>query len=120
MRVLVIDDEVRMATAVRRGFLAEGFAVDVAIDGPTGLRLASERIDEIVDLDVLLPGLNSHQVCSQLRQTAKCTSVRILTAKTGGRDQTDTFESGADDFLGKPFPTPRSSNAYAPLNGIPV
>jgi DNA-binding response OmpR family regulator len=104
MRVLVIDDEVRMATALRRGLRAEGFAVDLATDGPSGLRLAAERTYDVIVLDVLLPGLNGHQVCRQLRLVGNSTPVLMVTAKTGDGDQAEAFEAGADDFLRKPFP----------------
>ena len=103
MRVLVVEDEVRLADVVRRGLVAEGFTVDVVHDGVEGLWSASERSYEVIVLDLMLPKLNGYRVLEQLRARGVWTPVLMLTAKDGEYDQADAFDLGADDYLTKPF-----------------
>ena len=103
MRVLVVEDEVRQAAALKRGLEAEGFAVDVASTGTDGLWLATEESYDAIVLDVMLPGLNGYKVCAQLRAKEIWTPVLMLTAKDGELDEAEALDTGADDFLSKPF-----------------
>ena len=103
MRVLVVEDEQRLASAVRRGLTAEGFAVDVAHDGVDGLHLAREGGYDAVVLDLMLPGLSGYQVCERLRAERNWVPVLILSAKDGEYDQADGLDLGADDYMTKPF-----------------
>ena len=103
VRVLVVEDEVRQAAALKRGLEAEGFAVDVASNGSDGLWLASEQPYDVIVLDVMLPGLNGYRVCAELRAREIWTPVLMLTAKDGELDEAEALDTGADDFLSKPF-----------------
>ncbi len=103
MRVLVVEDERRLAAAVRRGLQAEGFAVDLAHDGNDGLHLAREGGYDAVVLDVMLPGLSGYRVCERLRAEENWVPILILSAKDGEYDQADGLDLGADDYLTKPF-----------------
>ncbi len=103
MRVLVVEDEVRQAAALKRGLEAEGFAVDVAGTGTDGLWLATEQSYDAIVLDVMLPGLNGYKVCAELRAKEIWTPVLMLTAKDGELDEAEALDTGADDFLSKPF-----------------
>jgi len=101
--VLVVEDERRLASAVRRGLTAEGFVVDVAHDGVDGLHLAREGGYDAVVLDLMLPGLSGYQVCERLRAERNWVPVLILSAKDGEYDQADGLDLGADDYMTKPF-----------------
>src|SRR5580704_11932870 len=103
VRVLVVEDERRLAAAVRRGLTAEGFVVDVAHDGVDGLHLAREGEYDAVVLDLMLPGLSGYQVCERLRAERNWVPVLILSAKDGEYDQADGLDLGADDYMTKPF-----------------
>ncbi|GAA2614223.1 response regulator transcription factor [Dactylosporangium fulvum] len=103
MRLLVVEDEVRMAHALQRGLQAEGFAVDVAGDGPTGLELARHGGYDAVILDIMLPGLSGYRVVQALRAEKNWVPVLMLSAKDGEYDQADGLDCGADDYLTKPF-----------------
>jgi DNA-binding response OmpR family regulator len=103
MRVLVVDDEVRLAAALQRGLEAEGFTVDVANDGIDGLWHASEHVYDAIVLDIMLPGMNGYRVCAELRQRGIATPILMLTAKDGEFDEAEALDTGADDFLSKPF-----------------
>jgi DNA-binding response OmpR family regulator len=103
MRVLIVEDEKRVAAAVRRGLEAEGFAVDVAGTGTDGLWMATENRYDIIVLDIMLPGLNGYKVCEQLRDAGDWTPILMLTAKDGEYDHAEALDTGADDFLTKPF-----------------
>ena len=103
MRLLVVEDEVRLAGALRRGLQAEGFSVDLAHDGTEGLHLAREGGYDAVVLDVMLPGLSGYRVCEQLRAEQNWVPVLMLSAKDGEHDQADGLDCGADDYLTKPF-----------------
>ncbi|MEU8539039.1 response regulator transcription factor [Streptomyces sp. NPDC048717] len=103
MRVLVIEDEERLAASLQRGLSAVGYAVDVARDGVTGLHMAREFPYSAILLDIMLPGLNGYQVCSRLRAEKNDVPVLMLTAKTGEYDEAEGLDTGADDYLAKPF-----------------
>lgn len=103
MRVLVVEDELALADAVRRGLAAEGFTVDVVHDGKEGLRVGLERRHDAIVLDILLPGMNGYKVCENLRAQGVWTPILMLTAKDGEYDEAEALDTGADDFLSKPF-----------------
>jgi DNA-binding response OmpR family regulator len=103
VRLLIVEDEARLASALQRGLAAEGFAVDVAHDGVTGLELAGAGGYDAVVLDVMLPGLSGYRVCQELRAAQNWVPVLMLSAKDGEYDQADGLDVGADDYLTKPF-----------------
>ena len=103
MRLLVVEDEPRLGAALRRGLTAEGFLVDVAADGPSGLEAARHGGYDAVVLDVMLPGLSGYNVVRTLRNEANWVPVLMLSAKDGEYDQADGLDYGADDYLTKPF-----------------
>jgi DNA-binding response OmpR family regulator len=103
MRILVVDDERRLAAGLRSGLEAEGFAVDVAHDGTDGLWLARENAYDAIVLDIMLPGLNGYRVCRTLREEGVWTPILMLTAKDGEWDEVEALDTGADDYLTKPF-----------------
>jgi two-component system, OmpR family, response regulator len=103
VRLLVVEDEQRLARALQRGLAAEGFAVDVAHDGPRGLDLARHGEYDAMILDVMLPGLSGYRVVRQLRAERHWLPVLMLSAKDGEYDQADGLDCGADDYLTKPF-----------------
>ncbi|MFJ8042787.1 response regulator transcription factor [Kitasatospora sp. NPDC096147] len=103
MRLLVIEDEERLAEALRRGLTAAGYAVDVEHDGPAGLWAATERRYAAILLDIMLPGLNGYRVCARLRERGVDTPILMLTAKNGEYDEAEALDTGADDYLAKPF-----------------
>ena len=103
MRVLVVEDEQRLAAAIAKGLTAEGYDVDVAYDGPTGVWRAREHAYAAIVLDLLLPGMNGFQVCATLRAEDNWTPILVLTAKDGDYDLAEALDTGADDFLSKPF-----------------
>lgn len=103
MRVLMIEDENRLAETVRRGLVEEGFVVDVVHDGLDGLHAGESGNYDVIILDIMLPRLNGYDVCRKLREAEVWTPVLMLTAKDGEYDQVDAFELGADDYLTKPF-----------------
>lgn len=103
MRILVIEDEVQIAAYLKRGLAAEGFAVDVAADGEAGLWLAMQVPYDAIVLDILLPKLNGFRVCAQLRAEGNWSPILMLTAKDGEHDEAEALDTGADDYLTKPF-----------------
>lgn len=103
MRVLLVEDEVRLARTMRRGLEAEGFVVDVAHDGTEGLWRAREGTYGAIVLDIMLPGVNGYRICSELREAGDWTPILMLTAKDGEFDEAEALDTGADDFLSKPF-----------------
>ena len=103
MRILVVEDEQRLAAGLRAGLEAEGFAVDVASNGVDGLWLARERPPDAIVLDIMLPGLNGYVLCRTLRAEENWTPILMLTAKDGEWDQVEALDTGADDYLTKPF-----------------
>ncbi|MFB4269354.1 response regulator transcription factor [Nonomuraea sp. GTA35] len=103
MRVLLVEDEERLADLVKGGLAGEGFAVDVAHDGRDGLWMATENAYDVIVLDVMLPRLNGYAVCSRLREAGDWTPIMMLTAKDGIYDEAEALDNGADDYLAKPF-----------------
>lgn len=103
MRVLVVDDEKRLAAALRSGLEAEGFAVDIALTGDDGLWLATENTYDAIILDIMLPGISGYEVCARLREAGNWTPILMLTAKDGEWDEAEALDTGADDYLVKPF-----------------
>jgi len=103
VRVLLVEDEVALATTLAKGLKGVGFAVEVVHDGGSGLHRAREGSFDVVVLDIMLPVLNGYEVCRTLRAEQVWTPVLMLTAKDGEYDETDAFDLGADDYLRKPF-----------------
>jgi DNA-binding response OmpR family regulator len=103
MRILVVEDEARLASSLRTGLEAEGFAVDVAHDGEDGLWYAREHEYDAILLDIMLPRVNGHEVCRILREEEIWTPIVMLTARDGVRDQVQALDTGADDYVTKPF-----------------
>jgi two-component system, OmpR family, response regulator len=103
MRVLVVEDEKRLAAGLRNGLEAEGFAVDVVGDGTDGLWMAREHPFDAIVLDIMLPGINGYQICATLREEGNWTPILMLTARDGERDEVEALDTGADDYLTKPF-----------------
>ncbi|MBK6312361.1 MAG: response regulator transcription factor [Candidatus Microthrix subdominans] len=103
MRILVVEDEVELAAAVARGLREEGFDVDVTHDGKDGYERARSATYDAIVLDILLPGMNGFQVCRSLREAGVWTPILMLTAKEGEYDEAEALDTGADDFLRKPF-----------------
>ncbi len=103
MRILVVEDDKRLAATLRRGLEAEGFAVDNALDGELGIWLASENPYDAIVLDIMLPKVNGYVVCSRLREAGNWTPILMLTAKDGELDEAEALDTGADDYLTKPF-----------------
>lgn len=99
----MVEDEKRLAAAVKKGLESEGFAVDVALNGIDGMWLATEQDYDLVVLDILLPGKNGFQICKELREKSIWSPILMLTAKQGEHDEAEALDSGADDFLSKPF-----------------
>jgi DNA-binding response OmpR family regulator len=106
MRILVVEDEPGIADALQRGLTADGFAVDVAHDGLVGLELARENPYAVIVLDIMLPTLNGYKVCATLRGESNSTPILMLTAKTGEYDESEGLDTGADDYVTKPFSYP--------------
>lgn len=103
MRLLIVEDERRLALSLAKGLTAEGFAVDVVHDGAEGLYRASESEYDLIVLDIMLPGMNGYRVCAALRAAGDETPVLMLTAKDGEYDEAEGLDTGADDYLTKPF-----------------
>lgn len=106
MRILLVDDEVRLADGIRRGLEAEGMVVDVANDGAAGLGLARDRDYDAIVLDVMMPGMSGYRVCQALRAEGDWTPVLFLTAKDGEWDEVEGLDTGGDDWMTKPFSYP--------------
>lgn len=106
MKILLIEDDKRIATAVKRGLEGEGFAVEVVFDGTDGLHRAQEHSYDALVVDLMLPGTNGFKICSTLREEDNWTPILVLTAKEGELDQTEALDTGADDYLTKPFSFP--------------
>jgi two-component system OmpR family response regulator len=103
VRALVVEDEVRTAALLRRGLSEEGYAVDVAVDGPDGVWRGTEFSYDVVVLDVLLPGCDGFEVCRRLRSAGCWAPVLMLTARAELAERVRGLDSGADDYLAKPF-----------------
>ena len=106
MRILVVEDEPGIAEALERGLTADGFAVDVATDGVDGLELARMNPYVAIVLDIMLPGLNGYRVCAALREEGNAVPILMLTAKDGEYDEMEGLDTGADDYVTKPFSYP--------------
>lgn len=103
VRILVVEDERRLADLLKDGLTREGFAVDLAHDGREALWLATEQSYDVIVLDVMLPGSNGYEVCAALRAAGNWTPILMLTAKDGEYDEAEALDTGADDYLTKPF-----------------
>lgn len=106
VKLLLIEDDEKIAKAVGRGLRAEGFTVEVAARGDDGLWLATEADFDLILLDILLPGRNGYQICADLRAAGDWTPILMLTAKDGDLDEAEGLDTGADDYLTKPFSFP--------------
>jgi len=103
MRLLLVENDAKVADLVARGLRAERFSLDVATDGITGWELASRELYDVVILDLMLPGMNGTDLLRHLCQSASHPAVLILTARDSARDRLDLLQAGADDYLTKPF-----------------
>ena len=103
MRILLVEDEPKVAGFVRRGLTAERYAVDIAADGREGLELAEAFPYDLILLDLMLPGIEGYEVLQRIRRKNSCVPVLVLTARDGIEDKVKLFEAGADDYLTKPF-----------------
>jgi DNA-binding response OmpR family regulator len=103
MRILVVEDEHKIANSIKRGLMQEGYAVDVAYDGEEGYDLASNEDYDVIILDLMLPKMDGMTICKKLRSEENHTPILILTAKGEVGDKVEGLNSGADDYLVKPF-----------------
>lgn len=103
MRLLLIEDEKKVADFIARGLRAEAYAVDVANDGTAGWDMACRNEYDLIVLDLMLPGLNGTELLRRLRRRNSAAAVLVLTARDATRDKVENFEAGADDYLTKPF-----------------
>jgi len=103
MRILVIEDEIKMAGLLRRGLVEEGYAVDVASNGTDGLWAAAENPYDAVVLDLMLPDIGGLEICRELRRRGRWVPVLVLTARDAVADRVAGLDAGADDYLTKPF-----------------
>jgi DNA-binding response OmpR family regulator len=103
VKVLIVEDEARLAVSLRKGLVAEHHTVEIAADGEQGLWLAQNGSFDAIVLDIMLPKLNGFQVCGQLREAGVWTPILMLTAKDGEHDIAEALDLGADDYLTKPF-----------------
>jgi len=103
MRVLVVEDEIKLASLIRRGLRSEGFAADVAIKGEDALWMAASSTYDAIVLDVMLPGIDGLEVCRRLRTAGVWSPVLMLTARDRLADRIGGLDAGADDYLTKPF-----------------
>jgi len=103
VRILVVEDEKRLAAGLKKGLEAEGFATDVALDGADGLLMAREHPYDAIVLDIMLPRINGYRLCATLREERIWTPILMLTAKDGELDEAEALDTGADDYLAKPF-----------------
>lgn len=103
MRILIVEDERKVAQFLQKGFQAESFTVDIAFDGQSGLRLAQMEDYDAIILDVMLPGKSGIQILTSLRESKIATPVLMLSAKSDIEDRVEGLNLGADDYLPKPF-----------------
>jgi DNA-binding response OmpR family regulator len=103
MRILLIEDEIKVSNFVTRGLVADRYAVDTAYDGRSGLEFSESYHYDLIILDLMLPQISGSEVLRHIRRKNKTVPVLILTARDGIQDKVDTFEGGADDYLTKPF-----------------
>lgn len=103
MRILVVEDEHKIANSIKKGLEQESYAVDVAYDGNSGLDMAEDENFDLIILDLMLPGMNGIEICKKLRADNNHTPILIVTAKGQIDDKVEGLNSGADDYLTKPF-----------------
>lgn len=103
MRVLIVEDEPRLAQTLRRGLELDGAVVVIAATGDDGLQIALEQKFDVLVLDIMLPGVSGYEIVRQVRARRMWTPILMLTAKDGEYDEADAFDLGADDYLTKPF-----------------
>lgn len=103
MRILIVEDEHKIANSIKKGLEQESYAVDVAYDGEEGYDLASSEEYDVIILDLMLPKMNGIEICQKLRAEKNHTPILILTAKGEVEDKVEGLNSGADDYLAKPF-----------------
>lgn len=103
MRILLVEDEIRLSHFIKKGLVEHGFAVDQAHDGEEGLYLAKEEVYDLIILDIMLPKMSGIELCKKLREIKKDTPVLMLTAKSEVEDKIEGLDNGADDYLTKPF-----------------
>ena len=103
MRLLVVEDEKKVSSFIKKGLEEEGYAVDVALDGKTGLQMAMDRVHDLIVLDIHLPGLDGLSVLHELRTGRVSTPVLLLTVRANIEDKVLGLDAGADDYLTKPF-----------------
>jgi two-component system, OmpR family, response regulator len=103
MRALVVEDELKMASLIRRGLAEEGYAADVARTGEDAIWMAQATPYDAIVLDLMLPGRNGVEVCKTLRENGVWSPILMLTARDGVEDRVAGLDSGADDYLSKPF-----------------
>lgn len=103
MRVLVVEDEYKIANSVKKGLVQEGMVVDIAYDGVEGYDLAHEEEFDVIVLDIMLPGMDGIKICKELRRAKIHTPILMLTAKGEVSDRVGGLNAGADDYLAKPF-----------------
>lgn len=101
--MLLVDDDRQLLAALQRGLRAEGYTVDVAYDGTDGLWAATNGSFDVIVLDIMMANRNGFQVCADLRRSGNCTPILMLTAKDGELDEAEALDTGADDYLTKPF-----------------
>jgi len=106
MKLLLVEDDEKIAATVKRGLEAEGFSVELAADGDEGLWRATEGSYDLLVLDIMLPGRNGYRLCAELRAADNWTPILMLTAKDGDLDEAEALDTGADDYLTKPFSFP--------------
>lgn len=103
MRILLVEDQEKVSRFIIRGLAAEGFAVDAAAEGPSGLELATTYNYDLIVLDLMLPGLSGTEVLRQIRRADHRVPILMLTARDAVADKVEHLEAGADDYLTKPF-----------------
>lgn len=103
MRLLVVEDEKKVASFIRKGLEEEGYAVDVALDGEVGLQMATDRVHDLIILDIQLPRLSGMELLRSLRAKRIATPVLLLTVRAAIEDKVLGLDAGADDYLTKPF-----------------
>jgi two-component system OmpR family response regulator len=103
VRLLVVEDSVKMAAVLKRGLEEEGYAVDVALTGEEGLWMAVEYPNDVIVLDVMLPDMDGFELCRRLRERGQWAPVLMLTARGAVSDRVRGLDAGADDYLTKPF-----------------
>src|SRR4051794_31311520 len=106
VKLLLVDDDATLTAALRRGLTAEGFTVETAADGRDGVWRGREGGYDLILLDIMLPGANGYRVCAELRRSGVRTPILMLTAKDGDLDEAEGLDTGADDYLRKPFSFP--------------